>query len=150
MPTQRSDALRSVQADVDDAGLTLCSGMGLRPNVAGPVAVVLILLWGFIGWAIVPIAQQTRLVRIAGPLAPIALSLNQSALYVGIGIGAALGSAVVAFGSAKALGLVGAACEVIALLWLVIPTQASRVSVLTASSLPSASPEWCAPYRRPR
>jgi DHA1 family inner membrane transport protein len=107
----------------DYALLSVSGELGLPSRLAGALAAIGVFFWGLFSWAI-PVAQQARFVRLAGAHAPIALSLNQSALYLGIGAGATLGSAVVAFGSVKALGFVGAACAALAFLWLAIPIRA--------------------------
>jgi predicted MFS family arabinose efflux permease len=69
--------------------------------------------WGVIGWSFPP-AQQLNLVQIAPQLAPVLLSLNASAIYLGISTGAVLGSIAVANDQVAALGFVGAACEMVA------------------------------------
>ncbi len=80
-----------------------------------PAIVALMLGWGLAGWAF-PSAQQTRLVRMEPALASVTLSLNASATYIGISLGAVLGSAAVANGRVLEIGWVAAACEVAALL----------------------------------
>ncbi len=89
-------------------------GMVLRPTVAIWVIVPLLTVWGFVGWSF-PAAQQARLVALAPAIAPITLSLNASAIYFGVSIGAALGSIMVAHGAVIHLGWVGATCEALAL-----------------------------------
>jgi predicted MFS family arabinose efflux permease len=75
-----------------------------------------VLVWGLAGWAFFP-AQQARLMQIAGlKVAPIALSLNASFMYLGFSLGAALGSFTLSCGSVSSLGWVGALCEILALL----------------------------------
>jgi len=75
-----------------------------------------VLVWGLAGWAFFP-AQQARLMQIAGlKVAPIALSLNASFMYLGFSLGAALGSFTLSRGSVSSLGWVGALCEILALL----------------------------------
>jgi predicted MFS family arabinose efflux permease len=86
----------------------------LLPETARWVIVPLIVLWGFVGWSF-PSAQQAHIASLAPKLAPITLSLNSSAIYLGASLGALLGSIVVAHGSVSELGWVGALCEVGAL-----------------------------------
>jgi predicted MFS family arabinose efflux permease len=75
-----------------------------------------IAVWGVAAWAFFP-AQQARLIGIAGiRLAPIALSLNASFMFIGFSLGAAIGSVTLAHGSATDLGWVGGTCEIAALL----------------------------------
>lgn len=80
-------------------GLSIVAGMG--DNWAGAIAGIFI--WGIGGWMLVP-AQQHRLVSLAGPAAPLAISLNASAMYLGIGLAGLTGTAVI-----KIVGLSGLA-----------------------------------------
>jgi predicted MFS family arabinose efflux permease len=102
------------------AGLSLLGQHWLPIAVIRPLAVVAVFLWGFISWSM-PSIQQFRLVSLSGPLAPIALSLNSSAIYLGIGLGAVLGSVVIASGSVASLGWAGAICAALAFLWVAAP-----------------------------
>jgi len=86
----------------------------LLPATARWIIVPLIVVWGFVGWSF-PSAQQAHIASLAPKLAPITLSLNSSAIYLGASLGALLGSIVVAHGSVSELGWVGALCEVGAL-----------------------------------
>jgi MFS transporter, DHA1 family, inner membrane transport protein len=58
---------------------------GIYPLMAGSVAV-----WG-LGFASTNSMQQVRLVAAAPPLAPASVSLNTSVLYIGQGVGSAIG-----------------------------------------------------------
>ncbi|WP_034294387.1 MFS transporter [Herbaspirillum sp. RV1423] len=70
---------------------------------------VSVIVWGISGWAFYP-AQQTNLIHLAGiRLAPIALSLNASFMYLGFSLGASAGALTVADSSVRNLGLVAAA-----------------------------------------
>jgi predicted MFS family arabinose efflux permease len=83
-----------------------------------------IVVWGLAAWAFFP-AQQSRLMQIAGlKTASIALSLNASFMYLGFSLGAALGSLVLMQAPVTTLGLIGAVCEIGALL-IVVATSAS-------------------------
>ena len=53
-------------------------------------------------------------------MAPITLSLNISALYVGVAIGSSLGAWTIARWSVDAIGLVAGASEIVALVWLAL------------------------------
>jgi len=71
-------------------------------------------------WAVHP-AQQARLIRVAGSkVAPVALSLNASFLYLGFALGASLGAYTLSKGSAADLGWVGGLCEVAAIALMVM------------------------------
>ncbi|PZM15076.1 MFS transporter [Rhizobium tubonense] len=87
-----------------------------------------ITLWALFGWSL-PAVQQVRLLSIDPHLAPVTLSLNSSAIYLGAAIGAALGAATVQLTSLAMLGLVGAVCELAALGFLLVSTRSSPVPV---------------------
>ena len=88
--------------------------MAFPPTVARWLIVPTLMLWGFVGWSF-PSAQQARIVSMAPKLAPITLSLNTSAIYLGVSLGAFLGSLVVAHRPVANVGWVGVACEIVAL-----------------------------------
>ncbi len=92
-------------------------GTLFSPEAARWLVVPLIALWGFVGFSF-PSAQQAHIVTLAPKLAPITLSLNSSAIYLGASLGALLGSLVVAHGGLSELGWVGATCEASAFLLL--------------------------------
>jgi predicted MFS family arabinose efflux permease len=77
---------------------------------------VAVVAWGLAHWGFFP-AQQATLIGIGGPKGtPVVLSLNASFMYLGFSFGSALGSATLAYARAADLGIVGAACELGALL----------------------------------
>jgi predicted MFS family arabinose efflux permease len=85
-----------------------------------------IVIWGVAAWGFFP-AQQARLLELAGlKVASISLSLNASFMYLGFSLGAALGSFTLVYGSVADLGLVGATCEVAALLVVLRATRRTR------------------------
>lgn len=86
---------------------------------------VLVAAWGTIGWSFMP-AQQLNLVQRAPQLAPVVLSLNASAIYLGISLGAILGSIAVASGHVEAVGFIGSACALVALGLVWMNTSAAR------------------------
>ena len=83
------------------AGLAGLSMMPVRdmPVLAG----ALMVCWGVGVWSQNP-AQIHRLVGIAPQEAPLVVALNASAVYVGIALGTALGSATIGYGAAAMLG----------------------------------------------
>ena len=95
---------------------------GLSHGAAAIVLPIAIALWGLFGWGFMPI-QQARLVAINPALATVLLSLNASAIYVGVALGSAAGGAVVARGPIHNLGWVSVACDVAALGVLVLTTR---------------------------
>jgi predicted MFS family arabinose efflux permease len=102
---------------------------------------VAIVVWGVAGWGFFP-AQQARLIGISGvKVAPIALSLNASSMYLGFSLGAALGSVTMIYGSVISLGWVAALCEVAALaIVLVTMRPASSARTIPASVTRELSP----------
>lgn len=112
----------------------------LAPS-GGVVVVAVLLLWGVVGWSF-PSIQQTRLVSIEPRLAPVTLSLNASATYLGISLGAAVGSMAVAHGRVLAVGWLAAACELGGLLLLrLLPAGASARTVPPAAGVRLRAPE---------
>jgi predicted MFS family arabinose efflux permease len=97
--------------------------MSIGPLVGGEVGAVTLFaglaVWGLFGWAF-PIVQQARLVSLDPAMAPITLSLNVSALYIGVAIGSSLAVGVVGRWSVDALGLIAGASEIVALAWLLL------------------------------
>jgi predicted MFS family arabinose efflux permease len=92
---------------------------------------VTIVVWGVAAWAVHP-AQQARLIQVAGTkVAPVALSLNASFLYLGFAAGAALGGFTLSHGSAADLGWVGGLCEIAALALMLRPNRSSVPIPLT-------------------
>jgi predicted MFS family arabinose efflux permease len=87
----------------------------LGPDLAIPVLLATIFLWGFSSWGVMT-AQQARLVALAPDAASVSLSLNSSAIYLGSATGAAAGALVIAHGGAGRLGLVAAGFSLAALL----------------------------------
>jgi predicted MFS family arabinose efflux permease len=97
------------------AYLALLLGATLGPRMAMPVLLPAILLWGFASWGLIT-AQQARLVALAPALAPISLSLNSSAIYLGSATGAAAGALLIANGAVGRLGWVAVGFSLAALL----------------------------------
>jgi predicted MFS family arabinose efflux permease len=77
-------------------------------------AVTAVVLWGIGGWLQVP-AQQHRLVELAGPAAPLAISLNSSAMYLGISLAGAIGGFISEAASLDWLAPFGAAMGLLGL-----------------------------------
>lgn len=103
-------------------------------------AILYMVVWGLAGWGTVP-PQQHRLVQMAGPAAGIAISLNASALYLGIGLGGIIGGYVVETGRAAHLGAVAGLLGAVAL--LLVPLSVAlqrRGDIARASQVPAAYP----------
>ncbi len=73
-------------------------------------AALTLIVWGIAGWALLPV-QQHRIVSFAPDSAGIILSLNSSAIYLGISAGSALGSLLIQNTSLSVLCWVAAAWE---------------------------------------
>jgi predicted MFS family arabinose efflux permease len=97
------------------AYLALSFGASLGPTRAMRVLLPAILLWGLASWGLMP-AQQARLVALAPSSAPVSLSLNSSAIYLGSAMGAAVGALVITDGAMGRLGWVAAGFSLAALL----------------------------------
>jgi predicted MFS family arabinose efflux permease len=104
------------------AYLALAFGAALQ-QAAMAILLPAILLWGFASWGVTT-AQQARLVGLAPDLAPISLSLNSSAIYLGSATGAAVGALVVADGAVRMLGDVAAGISLAALLTVICANRA--------------------------
>ena len=82
----------------------------LTPAMALVPVLLAVGLWGMTHWAFWP-GQQARLIAVTGlKVAPVALSLNASFMYLGFSLGAMLGSFTLLRGTVADLGLVGGAC----------------------------------------
>lgn len=79
----------------------------LPTPIVGPGFFALIVLWGATGWAFPP-AQSSYLLSLSPSNAPLVLSLNASALYLGIAGGSLIGGLVLQYGTPDDLGWVGA------------------------------------------
>ncbi|MCX8282368.1 MFS transporter [Phyllobacterium sp. 0TCS1.6C] len=88
--------------------------MALPQDIAGPVLIAHMVLWGVIAWMFAP-AQASRILSIAPESAPLALSLNYSALYLGVAIGSMIGGVVIAEFGLQQLGWIGAIFPVLGL-----------------------------------
>jgi predicted MFS family arabinose efflux permease len=95
--------------------LSAALGPARAAPVMLPAILPAILLWGLASWGLIT-AQQARLVALAPALAPVSLSMNSSAIYLGSAMGAAAGALVIADGATKRLGWVAAGFGLAALL----------------------------------
>jgi DHA1 family inner membrane transport protein len=106
------------------SGLSLC--LLLLPLTAGHLwaMVAVLMVWGVCGFSMMA-PQQVRLAQLAGPDTPLALSLNNSMLYLGIALGAAVGGAALSHLEPRYLPWVGAPFAMVALCWLRWSTRAA-------------------------
>jgi predicted MFS family arabinose efflux permease len=111
-------------------GIYLSGTSALVPVIAA------IVVWGLTAWSFFP-AQQSRLMQVAGlKVAPIALSLNASFMYLGFSLGAMLGSLTLLHAPLTALGIVAAVCEIAALAIVAVTVPSRRAANLQAATQP--------------
>jgi len=87
-------------------------------------AILICCLWGIAGWAILP-AQQHRLIAFEPGAAGIILSLNSSAIYLGITCGSAIGSVLIQSSSPAVMSWLAAAWEIVVLALILVSTRRS-------------------------
>jgi predicted MFS family arabinose efflux permease len=113
-------------------GLSFSAQM-LPRELALPLIVGLSALWGFAGWGFGP-AQAVRLIRLAPDRAPMTLSLNASAIYLGIAAGSALGGVVIDLFGVGAVGWAGAASQLVGLGLMLRAAHRSRAALSSPTS----------------
>ena len=94
-------------------------------TMAGPAFFVVIFLWGVAGWGFFP-PQSSHLLSLSPASAPLVLSLNASALYLGIAAGSLVGGLVLQYGGVDDLGWVGALFPIVALVLFALRAQAGN------------------------
>lgn len=114
-------------------GLSFAAQM-LPHGLALPAIVGLSALWGFAGWGFGP-AQAVRLIRLAPERAPMTLSLNASAIYLGIAAGSGLGGVAIELFGVGTVGWVGAACQFAGLMLLLRAARRARAAGATPAKL---------------
>jgi predicted MFS family arabinose efflux permease len=65
------------------------------------------LVWGVLGWSLPP-AQASRLIKLVPDAAPLVLSLNASAIYLGVALGSVVGGEVLTYAAPVDLGWIAA------------------------------------------
>jgi MFS transporter, DHA1 family, inner membrane transport protein len=114
------------------AALLLVSWIMTLPHgVAGPVLIGHMVLWGVIAWMFPP-AQASRILAIAPESAPLALSLNYSALYLGVAIGSMIGGLVMAHFGLVYLGTAGSIFPALGLVVMRLARTATRTHLSMA------------------
>jgi predicted MFS family arabinose efflux permease len=110
----------------------------LLPWTSGSLltAIPAMLVWGFVGWsAFVP--QQHRIVSIAPHIAPLALGLNNTAIFLGVTMAGVIGAVVIDLFGDYALGYVAAALAAAAL--LAAELAAREIAATSAPSIALAA-----------
>jgi predicted MFS family arabinose efflux permease len=115
----RWGAVRSILISLVTLGGALVALPLAASSVFGAAATLLV--WGIAAWMFIA-PQQHRLLAMAPESPSVILSLNASAIYLGIGSGAAAGGFVLHAASLSTLGWVGGWCEVLALGLLFLST----------------------------
>ncbi|MHA6641770.1 MFS transporter [Mesorhizobium sp. A623] len=103
----------------------------LPHEMAGPALIAVMVPWGIVGWAFPP-AQASRIVKLAPDSAPIVLSLNGSALYFGVALGAGVGGLVLQVGAPVDLGVAAALFPLAGLGVMLAEVRATRVATVAA------------------
>ena len=106
--------------------LSLSAALGTARAV--PVMLPAMLLWGLASWGLIT-AQQARLVALAPELAPVSLSMNSSAIYLGSAMGAAAGALVIADGATVWLSWVAAGFGLAALLSVLFSGRGNQAEI---------------------
>jgi DHA1 family inner membrane transport protein len=106
-----------------------CSQVVMMPllsllPMAGWMVFSLVFVWGVCGWSFTA-PQQARVIGLRPEQAPVVLSLNAAAIYVGAAAGSAIGGAVVAGYGPIALGLAGAVTALLAVANILISKRIS-------------------------
>ncbi|SEQ05143.1 Predicted arabinose efflux permease, MFS family [Devosia sp. YR412] len=90
-----------------------------------PVFFLIVIIWGGTSWAFPP-AQSSYLLSLSPSNAPLVLSLNASALYLGIASGSLIGGLVLQYGTPSDLGWVGAVFPALSLLGIAVSALLKR------------------------
>lgn len=120
------------------ASFGLLGSLGAHGATGAGWAMAGLVVWGVFGWAFAPI-QSHRLVQLAPESASVVLSLNSSAVYIGISAGGLLGSVALAEGGAAAVGWAAAAVELLAVLASVALLLRRRDVKRSGDTVPVAS-----------
>jgi MFS transporter, DHA1 family, inner membrane transport protein len=124
-------ALMSLVASLGAVGYATALG----PPAGVPLVIAGLIGWAAAGWSLTP-AQSHRLVAMTPAAGPEVLSLNTSAVYLGIAAGAALGSQVLTHLGPALLGPAAAGLELLALL-IVASVRSHNPRPLTPRTSPS-------------
>ncbi|MBN6036478.1 MFS transporter [Amycolatopsis sp. 195334CR] len=107
--TDRWGSRRPLIAVMSAMAVTLAVMPFTATSVAG--AAITLFVWGLSTWSVNPPIQH-RLIEVAGSSAGLALSLNASAIYLGVGLAGVAGGVVTRYGGPTLLPTVAAALTV--------------------------------------
>lgn len=96
-----------------------------------PMTAIAVAIWGAVAWGLLA-PQQHRLVTVAPQSAPVVLGLNTSGTYLGVTAAGVIGALAIPAVGAHALGWVGAAIVVVALVLAELATLRINASDRTA------------------
>ncbi|GAA5204257.1 MFS transporter [Streptomyces thinghirensis] len=112
----------------------------ITASVTPLLALIPIAVWGAVGWAL-QVPQQNDLLAARGERGgPVAVALNESALYLGSAIGSGLGGAAFAFGCSGSVLPLWAAGFAAAALLLQLTAVRAAAKKPAASAAPSTAP----------
>jgi len=132
VPARRSVPVIFLVLAVAFASIALAGQVS--PVAAHPVLIAAIFAWGLFGWSFLPI-QQTRLAAAAPTLVAVTLSLNASAIYIGVALGSTLGGLVAEHGSVRDVSWVGVGAAIAGLILFSLTGQRAAASGQTASGM---------------
>lgn len=112
-PTTRLMVISTCGLTLALASFGVLSSLGVHGSLGAGLAAVALVVWGIFGWSFAPV-QQHRIVELAPDSAGIVLSLNASAIYIGISLGGFLGSLALGRSGVPAVGWTAAGLEVLA------------------------------------
>lgn len=112
-PTTRLMVISTAGLTVALASFGALGSLGVHGSLGAGLAAVALVIWGIFGWSFAPL-QQHRLVELAPESPGVVLSLNASAIYVGISLGGFLGSLALDRSGAFAVGWTAAGLEILA------------------------------------
>ena len=92
-----------------------------------PALFLFVFLWGLVGWSLPP-AQASRIIGLAPDAAPLVLSLNGSAIYLGVALGSLVGGEVLTYAVPADLGWVAAIFPAIAFAIVLLYRPVPRLS----------------------
>lgn len=101
-------------------------------EIAGPALIAVMVLWGVAAWMFPP-AQASRVLAIAPESAPLALSLNGSALYLGIASGSLVGGLIIANIGLEYLGWIGGTLPLLGLVVMRLASVGARKTELSVA-----------------
>lgn len=123
--TDRFGVVTTLLVGLGGGGLGLLLVSLLAGSKVGVLSAVL--LWSLAGWMLTP-PQMARLLALAPAQAPVLLSVNSSAMYLGMGLGGFLGGFVSHSAGLRHLGWVGFLFELVAIVLVLVQHRSTAVA----------------------